>query len=187
MASTLFKNLYADLGIEPSASSDDIRKAYRKRALETHPDKLELNASDKEKQEAERQFHRVHEAFEILSDTIKRKAYDNRMNARSDPSLLSEEATRRINERKAWALRQREEGEKRIATVKAELEREKREKQEVLERMAREAAMVTELLQEMYQLNPEFAARRQAVLQRKAERERTKLHKQAKLQRPIIS
>lgn len=87
------------------------------------------------------------------------------MNARTDPSLLSKEATRRINERKAWALRQREEGEKRIATVKAELEREKREKQEALERMAREAAMVTELLQEMYQLNPEFAARRQAVLQ----------------------
>lgn len=73
-----------------------VRKAYRKRALETHPDKLEPNASDKEKQEAERQFHRVsitvfgvpfssrfsaasdvtlqvHEAFEILSDTIKRK------------------------------------------------------------------------------------------------------------------
>lgn len=78
MASTLFKNLYADLGIEPSASSDDsesyvtwreyeinvfsfraVRKAYRKRALETHPDKLEPNASDKEKQEAERHFHTV--------------------------------------------------------------------------------------------------------------------------------
>ena len=87
------------------------------------------------------------------------------MNARTDPSLLSKEATRRINERQAWALGQREQSEKRIATVKAELEREKREKQEALERMAREATMVTELLQEMYQLNPEFAARRQAVLQ----------------------
>ncbi|KAF9480494.1 DnaJ-domain-containing protein [Pholiota conissans] len=185
----LFKNLYAELGIETNASSDDIRRAYRKRALETHPDKLEPGANDKEKQEAERQFHRVHEAFEVLTDPVKRKAYDTRMNARTDPSLLSEEAKRRIRERKEWAQRQREESEKRMAAFRAELEREKREKQEALERMAKEAAMVSELVQDMYQLNPEFAARRQAVLQRKAERlerERAKLHKHP-MQRPIHS
>jgi uncharacterized protein HemY len=36
-----------------------VRRAYRKRALETHPDKLDPGANDKEKEEAERQFHRV--------------------------------------------------------------------------------------------------------------------------------
>ncbi|KAF8202221.1 DnaJ-domain-containing protein [Pholiota molesta] len=183
------KNLYAELGIEPNASSDDVRRAYRKRALETHPDKLDPGANDKEKEEAERQFHRVHEAFEVLTDPVKRKAYDSRMNARTDPSLLSEEAKRRIREREEWARRQREESEKRMAAFKAELEREKREKQEALEKMAKEAAMVSEMVQDMYQLNPEFAARRQAMLQRRAERERakaTKLHKHP-MQRPIHS
>jgi F0F1-type ATP synthase membrane subunit b/b' len=87
------------------------------------------------------------------------------MNARTDPSLLSEEAKRRIREREEWARRQREESEKRMAAFKAELEREKREKQEALEKMAKEAAMVSEMVQDMYQLNPEFAARRQAMLQ----------------------
>ncbi|KAF8967672.1 DnaJ domain-containing protein [Flammula alnicola] len=187
MPALSFKNLYAELGIEQNASADDVRKAYRKRALETHPDKLEPGANEKEKQEAERQFHRVHEAFEVLGDPVKRKAYDSRMNARTDPSLISEEAARRIRERKEWAQRQREESEKRMAAFHAQLAREKREKQEALEKMAKEAAMVSEMLQEMYQLNPEFAARRQAALQRKAEREREHARRHNPSQRPIHS
>lgn len=87
------------------------------------------------------------------------------MNTRTDPALLSQEAARRIRERKEWALRQREENEKRTVAYKTELERQKRKKQEAAEKLAKEATMVTEMLQDMYQMNPEFAARREAVLQ----------------------
>ncbi|KIM44568.1 hypothetical protein M413DRAFT_67352, partial [Hebeloma cylindrosporum] len=114
-----FRNLYDVLGIDKTASGDEVRKAYRKRALETHPDKLDLGVNEEEKQEAEQQFHKVHEAFEILGDPIKRKAYDHRMNARTDLSSLSEEAVQRIRERKEWARLQCEESEKRMAEHKA--------------------------------------------------------------------
>jgi len=40
-------------------SSLSVRKAYRRRALETHPDKLDPGANEEEKQEAEQQFHKV--------------------------------------------------------------------------------------------------------------------------------
>ncbi|KAF4610704.1 hypothetical protein D9613_006913 [Agrocybe pediades] len=149
-----------------------IRKAYRKRALETHPDKLDPGASKEEKEKAEEEFHKVHEAFETLSDAVKRKAYDLRRNARTDPALISEEAKRRINERKEWARIQRQESEKRMLRFNAQIEREKRAQEEALEKMKREAEMVTDLLQQMYQSNPEFAARREAALKRREERER---------------
>jgi hypothetical protein len=87
------------------------------------------------------------------------------MNAKPDLTSLSEEAVRKIREREEWARRQCEQGEKRIAENKARIEREKRAKEEALEKMRREAAMVADMLQEMYRLNPEFAARREAALQ----------------------
>jgi DnaJ-class molecular chaperone len=40
-----------------------VRRAYRKRALETHPDKLDPTASEAEKQDAEQQFHKVKSVF----------------------------------------------------------------------------------------------------------------------------
>jgi len=183
MPTTSFKNLYDVLGIDREASADDIRRAYRKKALETHPDKLDPSASEEEKQNAERQFHKVHEAFEILGDPIKRKAHDIRMKARTDPSLISAEATRRIKERKEWAERQREESLKRMAAFNKELEREKSAKEAALEKMKMEAAMVAEMLKGMYQSNPEFAARREAALQRKAEREHAEMFNRT--QQPI--
>ncbi|KAH9479515.1 Chaperone protein DnaJ [Psilocybe cubensis] len=170
-----FKDHYEVLGIESDASNDEIRKAYHKRALQTHPDKLDPNASESDKQHAEEEFRKVYEAFEVLGDAIKRKAYDIRMKARANPTRISEEAARRVKERKEWALRQHQEKLNRAA----QLEREKREKQEALVnmKMKKEAAMVSELLKAMYQSNPEFAKRREAALQRKAERERAEMFK----------
>jgi len=63
--------LYDVLGIKPDASVDDIKKAYRKQALKTHPDKV----SKDDKQAAEK-FREVSQAYEILSDPEKRKIYD---------------------------------------------------------------------------------------------------------------
>lgn len=64
------KDLYATLGAKRGASADDIRKAYRKLAKETHPD---LHPGDKA---AEERFKKVTAAFDILGDPAKRKRYD---------------------------------------------------------------------------------------------------------------
>jgi molecular chaperone DnaJ len=62
---------YDILGVSKSASSDEIKKAYRKQALEWHPDR---HRDDKEA--AERRFKEINEAYQILSDKGKRSAYD---------------------------------------------------------------------------------------------------------------
>lgn len=61
---------YNILGVKKNASSDDIKKAYRKLARKHHPD---LNPNDKE---AQKLFQQINEANEVLSDSQKRKKYD---------------------------------------------------------------------------------------------------------------
>lgn len=61
---------YKILGLDKTASQDDIKKAYRKLARKLHPD---LNPEDKE---AHRKFQELNEANEVLGDPVKRKKYD---------------------------------------------------------------------------------------------------------------
>ncbi len=70
MAATNFKDYYQILGVNKSASADDIKKAFRKLARQYHPD---VNPGDKA---AEAKFKEVNEANEVLSDPDKRKKYD---------------------------------------------------------------------------------------------------------------
>ncbi len=64
------RDYYEVLGVEKSASADEIKRAYRKLAKQYHPD---LNPDNKE---AEEKFKEVSEAYEILSDDQKRANYD---------------------------------------------------------------------------------------------------------------
>jgi len=65
-------NPYKILGIEKDSSISEIKKAYKKLALKYHPDK---NIHDKE--DAEKKFKQISEAYQILSDSDKKKLYDN--------------------------------------------------------------------------------------------------------------
>jgi len=62
---------YDILGVTKSASADEIKKAYRKQALEWHPDR---HKDDKEA--AEKRFKEINEAYQVLSDSNKKAAYD---------------------------------------------------------------------------------------------------------------
>ena len=70
MATTNKRDYYEVLGVDKNASQDDIKKAYRKKAKECHPD---LHPNDKE---AEARFRELNEANEVLSDPDKRARYD---------------------------------------------------------------------------------------------------------------
>ena len=74
------RDYYEVLGVQKSASAEEIKKAYRKAAMKYHPDR---NPGDKE---AEAKFKEVGEAYEVLSDDGKRQRYDQFGFAGVDPN-----------------------------------------------------------------------------------------------------
>ncbi|HEX7092280.1 MAG TPA: DnaJ domain-containing protein, partial [Nitrospiraceae bacterium] len=67
------RSYYETLGVERTASDDELKKAYRKMARQHHPD---LQTGEAQKKASEEKFKEVNEAYETLSDQDKRKRYD---------------------------------------------------------------------------------------------------------------
>ena len=67
---TATRDYYQVLGVNKGASEAEIKKAYRKMAMQYHPDRNQGN------KEAEEKFKEVNEAYAVLSDKKKRKEYD---------------------------------------------------------------------------------------------------------------
>lgn len=74
------RDYYEVLGVDKSASEDEIKRAYKKMARKYHPD---LNPDNKE---AEEKFKEVNEAYEVLSDADKKARYDQYGFAGVDPN-----------------------------------------------------------------------------------------------------
>ncbi|HHU84079.1 MAG TPA: molecular chaperone DnaJ [Clostridiales bacterium] len=81
------RDYYEVLEINKDASDDEIKKAYRQKAKQFHPD---LNPDDKQ---AEEKFKEANEAYEVLSDTDKRAKYDRFGHAGVDPSYSTGQGT----------------------------------------------------------------------------------------------
>ena len=77
------KDYYEVLGVNKDASEDDVKKSYRKLAMKWHPDRNPDNPK------AEEHFKEAKEAYEVLSDSQKRAAYDQFGHAGVDPSAAA--------------------------------------------------------------------------------------------------
>jgi DnaJ-class molecular chaperone len=64
------RDYYEVLGVAPSASAEEIRKAYHKLAFECHPDRHQAS------EEAHKRMEEINDAYAVLSDPIKRRQYD---------------------------------------------------------------------------------------------------------------
>lgn len=68
---------YQTLGIQPNATDNEIKKAWRELSFKYHPDK-NVNSTEHQKKENEKKIKELNEAWETLRDPVLRRQYDNR-------------------------------------------------------------------------------------------------------------
>ncbi|XP_018325701.1 dnaJ homolog subfamily C member 17 [Agrilus planipennis] len=121
-------DLYEILEIEPSSTATDIKKAYRKKALQCHPDKNPENPN------AAKQFHQLTKVLEILTDESARKAYDKVLRGKKEAAQRHKELDnkrRKLKEdleaREKFAATERTTGKTEAQKLKEEIERLRKE------------------------------------------------------------
>ena len=134
-------DLYKLFEVDEASTIEEIKKAYRKRALESHPDK---NLDNKE--EAERKFVQLGKAFEVLADKSSKAAYDAVRKARREKAKRDEHLDEKRKKLKD-ALEQREKSFKEQFQKKTEaMNRTKEEEryQNEVERLRNEGSKILE-------------------------------------------
>ncbi|WP_414404407.1 J domain-containing protein [Synechococcus sp. H70.2] len=84
------KDFYRELETKPDATLEEIKENYRRLAKEYHPDRLPPGTPDKARQYIEEKFKSIQEAYTILSDPVKRKAYDSQRASQAPQTKGSE-------------------------------------------------------------------------------------------------
>ncbi|KAF9820624.1 hypothetical protein IEO21_01327 [Rhodonia placenta] len=123
------KTLYDILDITQGASADTVRKAYKVKALETHPDHI-----------VDRLKHSVHTqvrtAFDVLSDPAKRRAYDNGLNfmrTRVNVNVnMNDMQAKLARERAEWARQAETRHQERMKVLREEMLASQRRYQETM-------------------------------------------------------
>lgn len=88
------KDYYSILGVSETASDLEIRKAYRRLALEYHPDKIHLTEillSEEEKERIKQHFLDIQDAYDIIGDPENRLAYDLKRGSHGDQIVDADE------------------------------------------------------------------------------------------------
>jgi len=88
-SSSKFPEYYVLLNIPRTASTDDVRTAYKRESLRTHPDRLQ-KATPAEKKAATERFQAVADAYYVLSDPARRREYDILLQSRPTSSQSSD-------------------------------------------------------------------------------------------------
>jgi DnaJ-class molecular chaperone len=91
------KNVYQIFGIARTATSDEIKRVYRKLSMKYHPDK---NPGNKKSEEI---FKEINEANEILSDAGKRQVYDDNLRQEEINSQTFANTIQKENSKTNWA------------------------------------------------------------------------------------